>query len=304
MRGRELVEAPFLPAVSRPYTSPVPARQFDADTAFAALLDRRPGVALVDVLAEIAVDLDRQHHTFDLAAWLDEEEEALADLVRPNVAAAADPVETCVALFEALGGRHGLGRRPADYNDYRSSVVRHVVQTGRGLPIVVCILAAELGRRLGLDLSGASTPGHFLLRLETDHGYVLVDAYRGGWILQPDEAVEWIAQTTGYPQDLIVPALKPTTPRLTIIRVLENLKRQLVDAQDWPRAYHVQTRLLALRPGQRSDQVDLAAIAAHGPNPNWALKTLGMLTADASQAERKRLLQISRVAKRSLVGWN
>lgn len=285
-------------------TRPTDADQFDSQTAFAALLDRRPEVDLGGVLAEIAIDLDSRHHTFDFATWLDTEAAALLDVIVAGYSPASDPVESAIALFEAIGGRYGLGRREADYRDYRSSVVRHVVGTGRGLPIVLCVIAAELGRRVGLPLQGVSTPGHFLLRLDTPGEPLFFDAYRGGWLFTADEATDWLARTTGYPRELIVPSLTPASPRLIVIRILENLKRQLLAADDWFRAYPIQTRLLALRPGQRGDQIDLAAIAAHGPNPVWALDTLGQLAPDATPTERQRLLAITEAARQSLVRLN
>ena len=290
----------FNAAASPAYTPGVPVPSFPADTAFAALLDRRPEVDLAAVLAEIAADLDRRHHEFDLAAWLDEE----AALLRPALAVCPSDLDRIVVLFEAIGSRHRLGQQEADYNDYRSSVVRSVVQNGRGLPIVLSILVAELGARIGLELRGVSSPGHFLLRVETDPEPMFVDAYRGGMILDTDQATAWLAQTTGYPAEMIEPSLRPASPRLIIIRVLENLKRQLLAADDWTRADRVQTRLLALRPGQRSDQFDLAAIAAHGPNPGWALATIRTLADEASPEEVARLQTIGRIARQTLIGLN
>lgn len=276
---------------------------------FERLEDRDPSVRMVDVLAAIAADLDRRHAAFDLFAWLDQTTERLQPLAED------DPAATARTLFDALAQWHGLGSREADYADYRSSIVRHVVSRGRGLPIVLCVLAAELGSRLGLGLVGVNAPGHFLLRLETDGEPLYLDAYRRGQARSRTAAAAWLAETTGYPTEMIDAALDPAKPRLVAIRMLENLKRQLIDAADWSRAHRVQRRLLGLRPGSYADRRDLAAIAAQGPNPREALRLLGTLTertddavvdgsSEATERERQILSQIARQARRSLIELN
>ena len=292
-----------LPAAGR-YNPAVTVRSDDSDTAFAALLDRRSGVRLVDVLDEIAADLDRRHGSFDFLGWLD-------DLTQQVRAAQAEhlPVgggtvlDRADVLFYVLA-ESGFGRLEADYDDYRSSLPRHIATQGTGLPIVLSLIAEELGSRVGVPLAGIATPGHFMLRLETDDETLYFDAYRGGRVRGQAELVDWLSGLTGYPPEMILPTLVPAKPRVVIIRVLENLKRVLIDSEDWPRAYTVQSRLLALRPGSRGDRRDLAAIAAHGPAPGESLKLLPFLLTDAEDREKPLLDQIAKRARHSLIALN
>ena len=294
------------PAIGLYTRREVTVRSDDSD-AFSALVDRRPQVRLAAVLGEIAGDLDRRAGRFDLLHWLDEHAAALRQQVDPL----ASDLDRAVALFDYLAEHTHLGTREADYTDFRASLPRHVVARGAGLPIVLALIAADIGLAIGLPLQGVSAPGHFLLRLDPAEpttalggGAVFLDAYHRGRMRSEAATIDWLAETTGHPADLIRPALRPAPPRLVIVRVLENLKRALLTDGDWTRALAVQRRLLALRPGEVADRLDFAAIAAYGPDPAAALRMLPSLVTQLGEPAREAIERIETEARRSLVGLN
>ncbi|MCX7201003.1 MAG: transglutaminase-like domain-containing protein, partial [Burkholderiales bacterium] len=61
-------------------------------------------------------------------------------------------------------GTHGFAGNAQQYYDADNSYLHRVIATRRGIPISLGVLFAELTRHIGLELSGVSFPGHFLLR--------------------------------------------------------------------------------------------------------------------------------------------
>lgn len=72
-----------------------------------------------------------------------------------------------------------------DYYDPANSLLREVLERGRGNPISLCCILILVGERLGLDYWGINYPGHFLARFETAQGPRYVDCFRQGTLLEP-----------------------------------------------------------------------------------------------------------------------
>jgi hypothetical protein len=56
----------------------------------------------------------------------------------------------------------------ADYHHWRNSCIDHVLETRRGMPITLSVVAIEVARRVGVTLAGVGMPGHFLVGDPTD----------------------------------------------------------------------------------------------------------------------------------------
>jgi glycosyltransferase involved in cell wall biosynthesis len=55
-----------------------------------------------------------------------------------------------------------------DYYDPRNSFLNDVIDRRLGIPITLAVVGLEVGRRIGVPLSGVGMPGHFLLRDKVD----------------------------------------------------------------------------------------------------------------------------------------
>ncbi len=115
---------------------------------------------LVAAHAYVDLDVDR---------WLARLDDIAADCHAPTLDALVDH------LF--IDMRY-TGNR-TDYYDPRNSYLNDVIERRTGIPITLSILTMEIGRRLGVPLSGVSMPGHFLLHDRVDQD-LFVDAYAGG----------------------------------------------------------------------------------------------------------------------------
>jgi regulator of sirC expression with transglutaminase-like and TPR domain len=98
----------------------------------------------------------------EVGRWLDELDR-IAGRAADRLGPESDPL---AALPEELSGELGLRGNRVDYYDPRNSFVHEVLARKLGIPISLGVLCIEVGRRLGLSLSGVGFPGHFLVRVE------------------------------------------------------------------------------------------------------------------------------------------
>lgn len=118
------------------------------------------------------------------------------------------------------------GSRSDAIDDFSNSYLNQVLDDREGIPVTLSIVFLELSRRLGLkDVYGVSLPGRFMVAFREKFAdkevETFIDVFDGGKQLRPDEAENFIVQTTGQP----VTALhrEPATPRAMILRLLYNL---------------------------------------------------------------------------------
>ena len=72
-----------------------------------------------------------------------------------------------------------------EYYASRNSILHSVLASGRGLPIILCVVHMALGRSVGLPIQPVNMPMHFLTRMGDDDApdLLFIDAFAGGRIL-------------------------------------------------------------------------------------------------------------------------
>lgn len=82
------------------------------------------------------------------------------DRLAAGVPPGGDPVRAVLGhLFDAVG----LAGAVDSYYDPANSYLHRVIERRRGIPITLAVVAIEVGRRLGVELTGVGLPGHFLV---------------------------------------------------------------------------------------------------------------------------------------------
>lgn len=134
--------------------------------------------------------------------------------------------ETCAAplletLLEHLYIELGFAGNLTDYYDPRNSLLDHVLERRIGIPITLAVVALEVGRRIGVPMSGIGMPGHFLLRDKVDPD-VFIDPFSGR-LLDKNACLRLHQRLTGGSvwNDAF---LLPVTRQAIVVRVLSNLK--------------------------------------------------------------------------------
>lgn len=195
-------------------------------------------------------------------------------------------------LFRDLG----FTGNQVDYYDPRNSYLDAVLDRRTGIPITLSVVVMEVGRRVGVPLSGVSMPGHFLLRDKVDPD-VFVDPFARGAILDREgcRARFLLVQGPGAAFDHTF--LEPVGRRAIVDRMLANLEL-VADHLGDRRMLGWVLGLRSVLPGVGPDVTQrFAAVLAAGGRLDEAAEVLDQLAgsspdqvlADAVAAEARRL---------------
>jgi regulator of sirC expression with transglutaminase-like and TPR domain len=246
----------------------------------------------------------------DVERYMDEIER-MASRLRVRLSQNCGAEERVVALNQFLYEDLGYWGNTEDYYDPRNSYLNEVIERKTGIPITMCILYMELGRRIGLPLEGVSFPGHFLVRLPLRGGMLVLDPFAGGAPQSEDELRSRVKRVIpdGVADDL--PAaelpldqfLEPATNRQILSRVLRNLKAIYRDSDKPERMLDVLNRMLLVTPDASAELRDRGYIYQRLECYRAALKDLS----DYAEREpdspdldevRSRLMELSALCAR------
>lgn len=273
---------------------------FERDEQFHRLMVRDPHIDLLVAALELARDAEPDlqfAHTLD---WFDQQ----AALLKSAVARARTEREVLQIISRHLGQELGFTGDADCYDRPESSFLNRVVESRRGIPISLSLVYLGLADRVGIELAGVAAPSHFLTRCETVDGPVFVDAFDHGRLLSSDQCVGWLGQLTMLPATQIIPALKPVSARVIIIRMLNNLKVLYAREELWSAARRVQMRLTALRPGRYEEQRDLALVTARTRHTADAIRMLEQCLHVCPAADREFLQRELTATRKRQAQWN
>ena len=126
---------------------------------------------------------------------------------------------THLAIRRIVSIREGIGGNTDDYDKIDNGFLHKVLDSRRGLPIIVSAIWIEVGRRAGIEMDGVSLPGHFLVFA----GGQLVDPFHFGEAIGSDEAASLVAESMGGKPRLEPAWLTPVGTRVIVSRILTNL---------------------------------------------------------------------------------
>ena len=229
-------------------------RDYSADVEFSKLLLRDSDVDLTVVSLEIARDANPQLQFEHTLNWI----AARAAELSGRVAGAWSEADSLRALSTMLSECYGLVGDEAAYQQAESSYLPDVIARKRGIPISLSILYIAVAKEIGIDLRGVAAPQHFLTRFDGVEGTFFLDPFVGGRVMDRDECLHFLHEITNMPESELKPCLKPADSRAIVIRMLNNLKVLHAKHEDWPAAWLVQERLVALKPTYYEERRDLA----------------------------------------------
>ncbi len=202
-------------------------------------------ISLLDASLLIAMD---EYPLLDVTAVRSQ----FAELAQAADAAAgghSEPLARLKSLNHFLFETHGFTGNFLDYYNPRNSYLNDVLERKTGIPISLAVLYIELGRSLGVDLSGVSFPGHFLVRVPVEGGLIIIDPFNRGKSIGADE-LKFRASGSGEvdapSQDELFQMLTPCDNKTVLIRMLNNLKSLYRGEKDHVRALRVVHRLVQM----------------------------------------------------------
>ena len=126
-------------------------------------------------------------------------EQRLADLSSRVRSRAVEPGPTplCQALHEVLFSEEDFEGNTDRYYHALNSYVPAVLNTKRGLPIVLSIIYKVVGEWAGLNVAGVNAPGHFMVRVRLEEGWQIVDPFFRGQLLSREEIFQRFDKAAG-----------------------------------------------------------------------------------------------------------
>lgn len=128
-----------------------------------------------------------------------------------------------VDLMSELFGPSGFTGNSVEYDDPNNSLLQHVLARRLGIPITLCAVAIEVGRRVDIDIVGVGMPGHFLCRTASQSELSFFDPFHSSSPLTADQCKRLYENLTQM-ENWSAEFLEPSSARLMVIRVLSNLK--------------------------------------------------------------------------------
>ena len=219
-----------------------------------------PDARLAELAASLAADPERRvdlaeaallvaadfRPGLDVAATLGELD-ALAEAARGPVLSAWSDTARIEALNRFLFVEQRFTGNHEHYEDPSNSLLPDVLERRTGLPILLCLVYLEVGRRLGLPVEGIGFPGHFLVRWRGKDD-VLIDAFNGR-IVSDEAATALLREALGHDAVWSRAELKAISAHAFLVRLLSNLKRHFAMAKEFESALACCERLLQLCPG-------------------------------------------------------
>lgn len=182
-----------------------------------------------------AVAISRHEHPGITPEDVDAQLQLIADRIRARVRSVS-PRSLLTHAHAVLFDELDLRGNEDDFYSTDNSYVSAVLDTRRGLPIALCLIYKNVVERLGLDVTGVNSVGHFLASVHMDGRPTFVDPFNGGRVLTHGEAVSQLARNAGLGDETadIAPQrlreaieaslLRPATHRQWLIRIVSNLE--------------------------------------------------------------------------------
>lgn len=170
----------------------------------------------------------------------------LAERASTRLDSIRDPGGRVLTLIDFLHREERFRGNTEQYDDPRNSYLHHVLERRTGIPITLCIVTIEVGRRLGIPIHGLSFPHHFLARA-TGNVDLIIDAFAGR-TLTDDDCTERLKQALGSDTVFDRRNLLAATPREVLLRMLGNLKHIYIAEGCYSRAAECCERMLLAAP--------------------------------------------------------
>src|SRR5947209_15212815 len=237
----------------RVLTHPAFARQRFVEIA------RRPDEHLDLVEGSLVIALE-DDPSIDIDAYLGRVGE-WSGAVRERLEGARDVDRIVEAINKLLFEEEGFHGEDEDYYDPRSALLHATLDTHAGLPITLSILYIEISRRVGVEVSGVSLPGRFLVKFSGEFGQLVIDPFDGGRVLSTIELQKLLDDVYGGGVRLREHHLRSFTAKEILARELAHLNSAYLARHDLPRAAASIDRLSILDANDPFELHDRASVA-------------------------------------------
>ncbi|MBT4695009.1 MAG: hypothetical protein HOB73_16860 [Planctomycetaceae bacterium] len=173
---------------------------------------------ICNAVTAIAMHFDRQVSPEVVALELDD----IASQVRKRVVS-NNPRALTAHLHHVLFEELGFRGNTQNYFNPENSFLPSVLECKCGIPITLALVYKLVAERVGLEVVGLNTPGHFLARLSIENDNMIVDCFCGGELISKEEVAVRNMELTGCRPLADSAVGKVATHRQWVARILANL---------------------------------------------------------------------------------
>lgn len=211
-------------------------------------------------LAKAALHIARiEYPNLDESFYMNQLEE-LALRLKGKIAGERAIHALAAALSRFLAEEEGFKGNTRDYYNSDNSFLNRVLERRVGIPISLCLVYQEVGRRAGLDIRGIGMPGHFIAGVHGAEGRVLIDPFYKGRILTEEECRTRVRVQYGGAKSFTSHTLDPVEPKPMLARLLRNLKGIYTQMEEKLKVFQVVEWILLLEPDAAQEHKERAII--------------------------------------------
>ena len=138
-----------------------------------------------------------------------------------------DPLAVLAHLHDVLFEEMALRGNLQSYYVIDNLLIDSVVRRREGMPVMLCLVYQRIADRLGVTAQGLNMPGHFLLRVRDPWGWLVVDPFCRGRVLDEEQAIHRLSLATQWSVDDLRQRWRAATPVEWFRRILLSLEHAL-----------------------------------------------------------------------------
>lgn len=198
------------------------------------------------------------------------------------------------ALQQVIAGRHGYAGDAQTYDNLDNSSLIRVIDRRRGLPVALGILYLHAARAQGWRAVGINFPGHFLIAVEDDEERAILDPFERGLQVDIPTLRRMLKTALGLDAELRPEHYATMTNRGVLLRLQNNIKKRVKDANDPERAAATVDGMLAIAPEIPDLWREAAELRAETGKLRSALEALDRFLLMSDDSERNEALALRR----------
>jgi len=198
------------------------------------------------------------------------------------------------ALQLVIADRHGYVGDSETYDDLDNASLIRVIDRRRGLPVALGILYLHAARAQGWRAFGINFPGNFLIAVEDDEERVILDPFDRGVQVDIPSLRKLLKTALGIEAELRPEHYATMTNRGVLLRLQNNIKKRLKDADDHERAADVVDGMLAVAPEIPDLWREASELRAEAGKLRSALEALDRYLLMSDDSERNEALALRR----------
>jgi regulator of sirC expression with transglutaminase-like and TPR domain len=179
--------------------------------------------------------------------------EMLSAKLRDRVSGIQSPFDILIAVNNFFFEEQKFKGNDQNFLEAENSYIDQVIDRRIGIPISLAVVYLLIARdRLGLPFSGASAPGHFLIRYDgVPDEPLFIDAFNGGVVLRRRD-IERFLEASRLPFSEAF--LAPSPARVILLRMMRNLVLVFKEAQDSAREEDIKHLIGILAPHETDSE--------------------------------------------------